>query len=126
MIGLYSHEHKRAMGLTIFTPDMGPSDKAPYEYHPADVVIAPMVPPSDAFGDRRVNVTIPASFDPLKDGRALVNAQRRKVKGWSHGVADGSRVAGDILLTVVSADGVQCELLQQNDDRVGQPISGAP
>ena len=111
------------MGMTIFTPDMGPSGKAPYEYHPAEVVIAPMVPPSEAFGDRRVNVTVPTSFDPHEDGRALVNAQRRKVAGWSHGVADGSRVAGDILLTVASADGVQCELLQQNDDLVGLRIS---
>jgi hypothetical protein len=123
MLGFYSHRHQRAMGLTIFTPNMGPDGKAAYEYHPADVVIAPMIPPSEAFGDRRVNVTVPGSFDPLEDGRALVDAQRRKVTGWSHGVADGSRVAGDIMLTIVSADGVQCELLQQNDDLVGSRAS---
>lgn len=122
MLGFYSHDHQRAMGLTIFTPDMGPDGKAAYEYHTADVVIAPMVPPFEAFGDRRVNVTVPASFDPLEDGRALVDAQRRKVTGWSHGVADGSRVAGDILLTEVSARGLRFELLLTHSDRMGDKV----
>lgn len=119
MIGIYGHKQRRALGLTIFTPDMGPEGKAPYQYHPADIIIAPMVPPSEAFGARRINVTSPASFDPRVDGRALVDAQRRKRTGWSHGVADGSRVAGDILLTVVSADGVNFEMLQMRNAQVG-------
>jgi len=122
MIGMYSHKQQRAMGLTIFTPDMGPEGKAPYQYHHADIIIAPMVPPSEAFGGRRINVTSHASFDPREDGRALVGAQRRKRTGWSHGVADGSRVAGDIMLTEISAQGVRFELLRTHSDRIGEKV----
>lgn len=123
MIGLYSHQHERAMGLTIFTPGMGPDGKEPYQYHPADIVIAPMVPPADAFGGREINVTVPSSFDPVSDGLALVDAQRRKVSGWSHGAADGSRVAGDIMLTEVSAQGLRFELLRTHSDRIGEKVT---
>ncbi len=122
VIGIYGHKQRRALGLTIFTPDMGPEGKAPYQYHPADIIIAPMVPPSEAFGGRRINVTSPASFDPRGDGCALVDAQRRKRTGWSHGVADGSRVAGDIMLTEISAQGVRFELLRTHSDRIGEKV----
>lgn len=123
VIGLYSHAYRRAFGLTLFTPGMGPDGKAPYEYHTADIVIAPMVPPSDAFGERKINVTSSAAFDPIADGRELVAAQRRKVIGWSHGVADGSRVAGDVLMTEVSARGLHFEILSQHNDRVGDRVA---
>lgn len=124
MIGLYSHAYQRAIGLTLFTPGMGPDGKAPYKYHNADIVIAPMVPPTGAFDGRKINVTVPSSFDPIEDGRVLVNAQRRKVAAWSHGVADGSRVAGDILLTEVSARGMAYDLLLRHDDQVGEKVRG--
>lgn len=123
MIGLYSHKDGHAVGLTLFTPGMGPDGKAPYEYHDADIVIHPMVPPADAFGGRRINVTRPESFDPVKDGAALVDAQRAKVTGWSHGVADGSRVAGDILLTEISANGLAFDLIAQYPDKVGERVA---
>lgn len=123
MIGFYSHEHGRALGLTIFTPGMGPDGKSPYEYHSADIIIAPMVPPADAFGDRKVNVTVPRSFDPIEDGKVLVDAQRRKVAGWSHGVADGSRVAGDVLMTEVSATTMRFELIHMYPDQVGMKVA---
>ncbi len=123
MIGLYSHQHQRAMGLTIFTPGMGPDGKEPYEYHPADIVIAPMVPPAEAFGGRKINVTVPSLFDPVADGRVLAEAQRRKVTGWSHGVGDGSRVAGDIMLTKVSSAGVRFGLLNSYPDMAGLKVA---
>lgn len=123
MIGFYSNKHDRALGLTIFTPGMGPEGKAPYEYHPADIIIAPMVPPADAFEGRKINVTAPHSFDPIEDGRTLVDAQRRKVGGWSHGVADGSRVAGDVLMTEVSATSLRFELIHMYPDRVGMKVA---
>lgn len=122
MIGLYSHKDGQAVGLTLFTPGMGPDGKAPYEYHDADIVIHPMVPPAAAFGGRRINVTRPESFDPVKDGAALVAAQRAKVTGWSHGVADGSRVAGDVLMTEVSATKMRFDLIQAHYDRVGEKV----
>lgn len=123
MIGFYSNKHNRALGLTIFTPGMGPEGKAPYEYHPADIIIAPMVPPADAFEGRKINVTVPHSFDPIEDGRVLVDAQRRKVAGWSHGVADGSRVAGEVLMTEVSATSLRFELIHMYPDQVGMKVA---
>lgn len=123
MIGFYSNKHDRALGLTIFTPGMGPEGKAPYEYHPADIIIAPMVPPADAFEGRKINVTAPHSFDPIEDGRILVDAQRRKVGGWSHGVAEGSRVAGDVLMTEVSATSLRFELIHMYPDQVGMKVA---
>ncbi|MBV2146766.1 hypothetical protein KRZ98_00470 [Sphingobium sp. AS12] len=122
MIGLYSHKDGHAVGLTLFTPGMGPDGKDPYEYHDADIVIHPMVPPAAAFGGRKINVTRPESFDPVEDGAALVDAQRRKVVGWSHGVADGSRVAGDILMTKISATGLAFDLIAKYPDRVEETV----
>ncbi|OUC54967.1 hypothetical protein CA262_08930 [Sphingobium sp. GW456-12-10-14-TSB1] len=123
MIGFYSHKHGRALGLTMFTPGYGPDDKAPYEYHAAEIVIAPNVPAADAFGGRRINVTRPASFDPVKDGAALVDAQRAKVTGWGHGIADGSYIAGDTLLTEISANGLAFDLIAQYPDKVGERVA---
>lgn len=74
---------------------------------------------------RPCDPTKPASFDPERDGLALIERQRRAgITPTTPGLNSAScnRIGGDIDMTVVTKQGVQVWLIHQFPDAVGQPI----
>ncbi|MCF8708351.1 hypothetical protein [Rhizorhapis sp. SPR117] len=120
VIGFYSHKLQRALGMTFFTADSGgPSDKKPWVLYPAPVVLMPLLAMGEVY-DGPVNLADPSFFDPHRDVMPMVEAQRRKCGGWG-GIAEGcSAVAGEIVLTAVTRDGITHTVLHEYPDQVGQ------
>ena len=116
----YSRKLGRPLGFSMFThaKDGEASDRQPWTWYPARTIIMPMVPPVEVWGaDIKRNLPDPAQFNPHTDFMDLVHAQRRHKFA-----AFDCAVAGEILLTKVSADGVEDISLHDYGDVVGQPV----
>ena len=67
------------------------------------------------------------TFDPLRHGVPLMEAQRRKGANAALGDHGGRHViGGDLWLTVVDRDGVRQDIIHSWLDEIGEPIQPAP
>jgi hypothetical protein len=110
------------VGLTMFTnpADALPGEE-PWTWYDCRYVIQPYFKQElQELGLAR-ELDDPAVFDPWEDSMRLVNAYREKRHGWG---ADGSKsgcyVAGKIVLTVVSDEGVLPLRIHEYPDKVGE------
>lgn len=111
LVALYSEKDGRAHGLAFFTnPNDGAHSQQAFTYYRTAAVVMPESP-DDAIG---------AVFDPVSDFMPIV-ARQREVIDWPVG-AKGRRVAGEIVLTTVSAGGVEHRVLHDYGTE-GCPVS---
>lgn len=99
LVAFYSAKHGRALGMSFFTnPADGAADQEAWTWYGAPCVIMPHVPHEIGRG-----------FDPEADFMPIVERQW-EIEDWPVGES-GRRVAGEIVLTSVSADGIDNKVL---------------
>ena len=119
VVAFYSHEHGGAHGCSIFTSrHAGPDELKPFTVYPTRKVIMPQVDEVAAYGGE-VDM-LSQAFDPARHSMPLIEAQRRPSSNWSHQTGEHCYVAGDIILTTVSARGIEAAKLHSYPDMVGQ------
>lgn len=117
----YDPARKRATGHLICNITDHMPGLPPFTLQRVSCSLSSKIDPDAPLG-RPQDVTDPGQFDIRKDGRTLVDAQRRE--GWTvPGRPFGYYVAGDVHLTTIDEAGVRCETLISWPDEIGKKIA---
>lgn len=99
-----SYDHPTFEAIKAWTP-----------FDPGPVMMAP--------GDDRILATVdPATFDPVKDGIRIMEAQRQILEPQGQSAELRYIVAGFVQLTTVTAGSITTKIIHRWPDKIGQKI----
>lgn len=125
VIATWNKRHGRPMlHLIANTDNHWPGVLTPLEPYVIEYVIGGQITVDDALG-RRVDVSDPRSFDPHRDGKILVDVQRRKHR-FEHLGTPAHRIGGAVEVGTLTRHRASIrEIHQWPEDRIGSLIEPA-
>lgn len=122
VIATWNKRHGRPMlHLIANTDNHWPGLLTPFEPYFIEHVIGGQITVDDALG-RRVDVSDPRSFDPCRDGKMLVDVQRRSHR-FEHMVTPAFRIGGAVEVGTLTRHRADIKQVHEwSEDRIGELI----